>query len=102
VAVASLQLSALQVTAPKGSGTGPPELWLDVYAQNRSTRVAGGWGVAGSRSAAAGGRGTGRAVPRKLVVDVREFMSGLPSVLHQQGFYLSPVTLEVGVMGYDE
>ena len=50
--------------------------------------------MAGARGGA-GGRGAGKAVPRKLVVDVREFMSGLPSVLHQQGFYLSPVTLEV-------
>ncbi|MEW5320262.1 MAG: hypothetical protein WDW38_011346 [Sanguina aurantia] len=33
---------------------------------------------------------------RRLVVDVREFMSSLPAVLHQQGFELVPVTLEVG------
>ena len=32
---------------------------------------------------------------RRLVVDVREFMSGLPGVLHRQGFYITPVTLEV-------
>jgi ERCC4-type nuclease len=30
-----------------------------------------------------------------VVVDVREFMSGLPAVLHQQGFTLTPITLEV-------
>lgn len=36
-----------------------------------------------------------RAVPHKLVVDVREFMSGLPAVLHSQGFKLTPITLEV-------
>ncbi|WIA42689.1 hypothetical protein OEZ86_008643 [Tetradesmus obliquus] len=30
------------------------------------------------------------------VVDVHEFMSGLPAVLHQQGFRLTPITLEVG------
>ena len=37
-------------------------------------------------------------VPTKLhlVVDVREFMSSLPSILHQSGFKLLPVTLEVG------
>jgi ERCC4-type nuclease len=34
-------------------------------------------------------------VPHKLVVDVREFMSGLPAVLHTQGFKLTPITLEV-------
>lgn len=33
--------------------------------------------------------------PRKLVVDVREFMSSLPSVLHQQHMEVIPVTLEV-------
>ena len=36
-----------------------------------------------------------RPVPHKLVVDVREFMSGLPAVLHSQGFKLTPITLEV-------
>jgi hypothetical protein len=41
----------------------------------------------------AGGRM--RPVPHKLVVDVREFMSGLPAVLHSQGFKLTPITLEV-------
>lgn len=42
---------------------------------------------------AAGRRG--RPVPHKVVVDVREFMSGLPAVLHTQGFKLTPTTLEV-------
>eukprot|EP00887_Chlorella_sp_A99_P005233 scaffold1.g5233.t1 len=37
----------------------------------------------------AGGRRGGRHAPTRVVVDVREFMSSLPSVLHQQG-------LEVG------
>lgn len=31
-----------------------------------------------------------------LVVDVREFMSSLPSILHQSGFVLKPATIEVG------
>ena len=31
-----------------------------------------------------------------VVVDVREFMSSLPSILHQSAFKLMPVTLEVG------
>ncbi len=53
--------------------------------QNALTRVAGG------RSGGAGGEGGRRAAglqpqgaPRRLVVDVREFMSSLPCVLHQQ------------------
>lgn len=32
---------------------------------------------------------------KRLVIDVREFMSSLPSVLHQQGLQIVPVTLEV-------
>eukprot|EP00898_Chlorokybus_atmophyticus_P002162 jgi/Chlat1/2947/Chrsp2S04679 len=32
----------------------------------------------------------------QIVVDMREFMSSLPSVLHQQGLLVVPVTLEVG------
>eukprot|EP00963_Diacronema_lutheri_P011251 scaffold1347_cov350-Pavlova_lutheri.AAC.59 len=32
----------------------------------------------------------------RIVVDIREFMSSLPAVLHQQGFDILPVTLEVG------
>ena len=31
-----------------------------------------------------------------LVVDMREFMSSLPSILHQSGFVLKPATIEVG------
>ena len=34
-------------------------------------------------------------MPVRVVVDVREFMSHLPAVLHQQGFEVVPVTLEV-------
>ena len=43
-------------------------------------------------------RGGQLTVPTKLhvVVDVREFMSSLPSILHQSAFKLMPVTLEVG------
>ncbi|KAK9806779.1 hypothetical protein WJX72_002577 [[Myrmecia] bisecta] len=43
-----------------------------------------------------GGRQADRPVPHRLVVDVREFMSSLPAVLHQQGLEITPVTLEVG------
>ena len=42
-----------------------------------------------------GARLNQRPVPRRLVVDVREFMSSLPSVLYQQGLDLVPLTLEV-------
>jgi DNA excision repair protein ERCC-4 len=43
-------------------------------------------------------RGGQPATPSKLevVVDVREFMSSLPSILHQSGFALKPATIEVG------
>ena len=42
-----------------------------------------------------GSRLTPRVVPKKVVVDVREFMSSLPSILYQQGLELVPLTLEV-------
>jgi DNA excision repair protein ERCC-4 len=35
-------------------------------------------------------------LPRRVVVDVREFRASLPCVLHQQGFLLQPATLEIG------
>lgn len=60
-----------------------PDLWLDVYGQNALTRRAGGRA------------GAPKVAPRRIVVDIREFMSSLPSVLHQQGFQLVPLTLEV-------
>ena len=43
----------------------------------------------------AGGRQGQRPQPVRIVIDVREFMSHLPAVLHQQGFEVVPVTLEV-------
>ena len=44
----------------------------------------------------AGGRLGSKPIARRLVIDVREFMSSLPAVLHQQGLQIVPVTLEVG------
>ncbi|CAN6461150.1 unnamed protein product [Victoria cruziana] len=41
----------------------------------------------------------GRKAPEKqmqVIVDMREFMSSLPNVLHQKGMKIVPVTLEVG------
>ena len=46
----------------------------------------------------AGGRLSTKPMPKRLVIDVREFMSSLPSVLHQQGLQIVPVTLEVSPM----
>ena len=46
-------------------------------------------------SESAGGRASRRAEPKRLIVDMREFMSHLPAVLHQQGLDIVPVTLEV-------
>lgn len=54
----------------------------DLTQQNSSTRKAGG-----------------RKEPEKemqIIVDMREFMSSLPNVLHQKGMRIIPVTLEVG------
>jgi DNA excision repair protein ERCC-4 len=68
--------------APGPHAPNPNDLWLDVYSANALSRVGG----SGRRL---------QPVPCRLVVDVREFMSGLPAVLHQQGFRLTPITLEV-------
>lgn len=57
---------------------------------NALTRRAGGHELIATGSAA-GSRGE---VPR-VVVDVREFMSSLPAVLHQRGIDIVPCTLEV-------
>jgi DNA excision repair protein ERCC-4 len=35
----------------------------------------------------------------KVIVDMREFRSELPSILHKRGFLIEPVTLEVGDYG---
>ncbi len=43
----------------------------------------------------AGGRLSNKPQPKRIVVDVREFMGSLPAVLHQQGLEIVPVTLEV-------
>lgn len=47
-----------------------------------------------ARTRRAGGRAS-KPTPCRVVVDVREFMSSLPSVLHQQGMQLVPMQLEV-------
>ncbi|GLI60024.1 hypothetical protein VaNZ11_002089, partial [Volvox africanus] len=78
-----------------GGGALSADLWLDVYGANALTRAAGGRAAAAA-AARAGGGGLGPTSPKRLVVDVREFMSSLPAVLHQKGFELLPVTLEVG------
>lgn len=44
----------------------------------------------------AGGRLGGRPERIKVIVDVREFMSPLPAVLHAKGLHVIPLTLEVG------
>ncbi|CAH0476693.1 unnamed protein product [Peronospora belbahrii] len=43
-----------------------------------------------------GGRAKSHRVSIKVVVDVREFRSALPSMLHKEGLFVLPVTLEVG------
>ncbi|ETV81611.1 hypothetical protein, variant 1 [Aphanomyces astaci] len=43
-----------------------------------------------------GGRATSAISSQVVVVDVREFRSALPSMLHKEGLVLHPVTIEVG------
>ncbi|EFJ52250.1 hypothetical protein VOLCADRAFT_103253 [Volvox carteri f. nagariensis] len=79
-----------------GGGALSADLWLDVYSANALTRSAGGR-MAGQGGGGVGGLGaSGGGAGRRLVVDVREFMSSLPAVLYQKGFELLPLTLEVG------
>lgn len=44
----------------------------------------------------AGGQGAESKVSRKVIVDMREFRSELPSLIHRRGIDIEPVTLEVG------
>ncbi|KAE8818498.1 DNA repair endonuclease UVH1 [Hordeum vulgare] len=53
-----------------------------LFSQNSLTRKAGGR------------KATGKDM--QVIVDMREFMSSLPNVLHQKGIRIIPVTLEVG------
>ncbi|ETL83182.1 hypothetical protein F442_17414 [Phytophthora nicotianae P10297] len=43
-----------------------------------------------------GGRAKSHRTGVKVVVDVREFRSALPSMLHKEGLFVLPVTLEIG------
>lgn len=43
-----------------------------------------------------GGKRVNHKEKRDIAVDVREFRSSLPSILHQEGMRLAPVTLTVG------
>jgi DNA excision repair protein ERCC-4 len=54
----------------------------EIIGRTLSTRNAGG-GVANDR-------------PMQVVVDMREFLSTLPSLLHASGVIVTPVTLTVG------
>lgn len=44
----------------------------------------------------AGGGKHAKAEPPKVIVDVREFRSSLPSLLHAAGFIVVPLTLTIG------
>jgi hypothetical protein len=57
---------------------------------NALTRRAGGHELI-----AAGDVPGANGVQPKVIVDIREFMSSLPAVLHQRGIDIVPVTLEV-------
>jgi DNA excision repair protein ERCC-4 len=72
----------------------PPPPLLGAPDPAAAAALGGGGGNALTRRA--GGRASSRPTPRRLVVDVREFMSPLPAVLHAQGLELVPLTLEVG------
>ncbi|XP_038066570.1 DNA repair endonuclease XPF-like [Patiria miniata] len=49
-----------------------------------------------SSSSRAGGRQSQGQVQQKVIVDMREFRSELPSLIHKRGIDIEPVTIEVG------
>ncbi|RKP00956.1 hypothetical protein CXG81DRAFT_12593 [Caulochytrium protostelioides] len=57
----------------------------DAFIKQVSSRVAGGQTASKAN-----------AVPRQVIVDVREFRSSLPNLIHQHGMAVRPCTLEVG------
>jgi DNA excision repair protein ERCC-4 len=61
----------------------PNEDRSDDYLRTVSSRIAGGGKHA-------------RSDPPKVIVDVREFRSSLPSLLHAAGFIVVPLTLTIG------
>lgn len=70
---------------------GRAAMGADPRSGNALTRRAGGHELIASRGAAGAA-----ATPRRVIVDVREFMSSLPAVLYSRGMEVVPVTLEVG------
>lgn len=92
-AFSSLIRSKEVMTAPQ-----PAEAVLDEHGRPRDAR-AGPVSHASSLPAStrvAGGRGPAPPRRTRLVVDLREFMSPLPGVLHAAGCEIVPLTLEVG------
>lgn len=83
----------------------PNEDRADDYLRTVSTRVAGGGRHARADSPKVGQGIRGKAWKRhslrdisllQVVVDVREFRSSLPSLLHAAGFIVEPLTLTIG------
>ncbi|XP_078438167.1 restriction endonuclease, type II-like superfamily protein isoform X2 [Wolffia australiana] len=76
------QKSLMMIPIDQSIGPSPFKDGKSLSSQNSVTRRAGG-----------------RIVPEKemrVIVDMREFMSSLPNVLHQKGMRVIPLTLEVG------
>lgn len=84
MALPTTTAGALVVEAPGGTSQQNAALGVQGPARNALTRKAGGRIL------------TEKKDPPRIIVDVREFMSSLPAVLHSKGFQLIPVTLEVG------
>ena len=84
--------------APLTAATGIPGQYDDsldkAYLANEGAQAA----MRHGKSSRRGGRGRTAAsdLPGKVIVDVREFRSALPSLLHREGFEVIPVTIDVG------
>ena len=75
----------------KGENTERRGTVLSIQAQAANTRLGGGAVKTGAEA-----ENDDEAARLRIIVDMREFRSELPSVLHKRGFHIEPVTLEVG------
>ena len=90
---AAAEASAATALGPSiADAAADAEAALGTSSRGRDVVRVGGGGTAAARALT---RRPG-ALPSTIVVDVREFMSTLPAVLHGAGLALAPTTLEVG------
>ncbi|XP_047494472.1 DNA repair endonuclease XPF-like [Penaeus chinensis] len=63
---------------------------------SRDPRKANEIDTSGNSNTRKGGQGEELKVPQRIIVDMREFRSELPALIHKRGIDIDPVTIEVG------